>query len=668
MVAAFLVSLGLGFFVLRKRKVPGAFPLSLMIFAVSEWTFCYIFEVFSLEFSTKIFWLKLEYFGITFTPVFWLFFAFDYTNNKKHISAINFLYLSIIPLLTILLAFTNDSHHLVWRLIILKNTNGMFLLELSYGMWLWLHALYSYGLLIFGSLLIVRSIIKFQTVFKHQARLIILSIAFSSIGNILYVCKLTPIPNFDYTPFTIIISVAIIVYAIFRYHLFNIVPLAQKTLIENMHDGVIFIDNNDRIMDCNPTAKKIFSLTKQYRYGIKAHKVLPDWILSPEIIDSKKNSVKEVVTRKNNVEFIYDIEISTLTDEKNNPKGKLLVLHNVTEQKKTQKSLVESEKSMRTLYENIAGGILLINENYIIEDVNERTCEISGYTRKELIGKLCDIVCPQGSASNACPIWEQGNDGFQGMDTAIKCKDGSKNPIIKNSKMISLHGKRFIFENFQDTLKQKQAEEQLKKELHEKKILLQEIHHRVKNNMQVMIGLLHLQSQSFDDDRIKEMFKIASNRIFSMASVHEDLYKTDTYSDVDIHSYLKKLVPGVVNSFDSDKDIEIFTDAKDIAMNIDKAVPCGLIINELISNSMKYAFLGRNNGKISVIIKQNNEHFFVEVLDNGVGLPKNFDCTNSKGFGLELTSILGEKQLGGTISLTNDGGASFKLTFPKVLS
>jgi PAS domain S-box-containing protein len=133
-------------------------------------------------------------------------------------------------------------------------------------------------------------------------------------------------------------------------------------------------------------------------------------------------------------------------------------------------ALTESENSFRTLYENIAGGIVIVDENYIIADVNERTCEITGYRKEELVGKLCDILCPKGASSKACPIWEKKQRGFHGMDTFIKCRDGSMNPILKDARRMTLQGKRMIFENFQDTFEQKQAESErsaLEKQLYQ---------------------------------------------------------------------------------------------------------------------------------------------------------------------------------------------------------
>ncbi|MHA1149047.1 MAG: PAS domain S-box protein [Promethearchaeota archaeon] len=138
------------------------------------------------------------------------------------------------------------------------------------------------------------------------------------------------------------------------------------------------------------------------------------------------------------------------------------ILHDITEGKEIEIKLRESEEKFRTLYENIPSGTLIIGENYIIKDVNELTCKITGHTKTELIGQLCDVLCPKGSESKICPIWEVGQEDFEGMDTLIKCKDGTNKPIIKNAKKIELDGKTYILETFLDMSKQKKLEEELK--------------------------------------------------------------------------------------------------------------------------------------------------------------------------------------------------------------
>ena len=138
------------------------------------------------------------------------------------------------------------------------------------------------------------------------------------------------------------------------------------------------------------------------------------------------------------------------------------ILLDITKRKLSEQKLKESEERFKILYENIAEGTFIIGSDYVIKDINDRTSHITGYKKDELIGQKCDIVCPNGSDSKKCLIWEKGQEEFKGMNTAIKCKDGRLNPIIKNAKKINLEGKIYILENFQDIAERKLVEQKLK--------------------------------------------------------------------------------------------------------------------------------------------------------------------------------------------------------------
>lgn len=134
----------------------------------------------------------------------------------------------------------------------------------------------------------------------------------------------------------------------------------------------------------------------------------------------------------------------------------------ITVRKETETKLKKSQNMLETILKNMPGGTVLIGDDYRIYQVNARTCEITGYKEEELVGQLCDIICPKGMSSKRCPIWEDGEDGFRGMDTAVKCRDGRKNPILKNAQIIIIDGKYYVLENFQDITIQKKMEEELR--------------------------------------------------------------------------------------------------------------------------------------------------------------------------------------------------------------
>ena len=216
-----------------------------------------------------------------------------------------------------------------------------------------------------------------------------------------------------------------------------------------------------------------------------------------------------------------------------------------------------------------------------------------------------------------------------------------------------------------DITDRKQAEEQIAASLKEKEVLLREIHHRTKNNMQVMISLLKIQSAKIENKQVAEMFMESRDRIRSMALVHEKLYQSKGLADVDFKGYVKSLVSSIFSSYGARASgITPITETDDVSIGLETAIPCGLIINELVSNSLKYAFPGNRKGEIRVALRSFNEDALVlEVGDNGIGMPEDLDFRNTASMGLHLVQILSEDQLHGKIELDRAGGTTFRIRF-----
>jgi two-component system, sensor histidine kinase PdtaS len=210
-----------------------------------------------------------------------------------------------------------------------------------------------------------------------------------------------------------------------------------------------------------------------------------------------------------------------------------------------------------------------------------------------------------------------------------------------------------------------QVEEQIESSLKEKEVLLSEIHHRVKNNMQVIISLLRLQSAKITDEKYVDILKNAVSRIRSMALIHETLYKSKDFANIHFTDYIKDLTNQLVRSYAFNPNkIRLKIDAEDISLALDHAIPCGLIINELISNSLKYAFPKDREGEIKIVIQTiNSDEIELTVSDDGIGISEDIDIENTESLGLQLVHILAEDQLDGTIDLDRDGGTAFKIRF-----
>jgi two-component sensor histidine kinase len=207
-------------------------------------------------------------------------------------------------------------------------------------------------------------------------------------------------------------------------------------------------------------------------------------------------------------------------------------------------------------------------------------------------------------------------------------------------------------------------EKKLKASLHEKEILLQEIHHRVKNNLQIISSLLSLQSKYISDQRDMEIFMDCKNRIHSMALVHERLYQSKNFALIDFQDYIQKLINYISNLYSKvSQNIQLSINVIDVFLSIDYAIPCALIIYEMISNSFKHAFDEKTKGEIKIQFYKEKEEYTLIVMDTGKGIPPNLDHTTSETFGLKLIQALTE-QLRGDIKLDRRAGTKFTLIFP----
>lgn len=211
------------------------------------------------------------------------------------------------------------------------------------------------------------------------------------------------------------------------------------------------------------------------------------------------------------------------------------------------------------------------------------------------------------------------------------------------------------------------AKQRLQQEIIEKEVLLREVHHRVKNNFAVIHSLLSLQSQQIEDQKLRALFKESAERVQSMAMVHKQLYQSADLASVDFKGYIRSLARNLYFSYAAEPEkVDLQLRIEDISLGVDQAIPCGLIVNELISNALKYAFPKEKEGqgfiRISLGRKDKGE-IELKVKDNGAGLPEDLDIHASPTLGLQLVSMLAEEQLEGKLDVSRTGGTEIRILF-----
>jgi two-component sensor histidine kinase len=207
----------------------------------------------------------------------------------------------------------------------------------------------------------------------------------------------------------------------------------------------------------------------------------------------------------------------------------------------------------------------------------------------------------------------------------------------------------------------------LKKSLHEKEVLLKEVHHRVKNNLQVITSLLKLQSQHVSDPELLYIIKETQNRIMAMSFAHQKLYQSKNFSEVDFCEYLKKIVSQIVHIFGTEsKNIKISINSESVKLGIETAIPCGMLVNEIITNSVKHAFPNNEKGEIKISFrKEDGNNYGLTVGDNGIGMSGKINIAEAKTLGLQLIETLA-RQIDAKLELHGKKGMEYRITFKPV--
>ncbi len=337
------------------------------------------------------------------------------------------------------------------------------------------------------------------------------------------------------------------------------------------------------------------------------------------------------------------------------------------ERKHAEEALLAEKTYLQQLFESAGEAIVLNAKDGRILSVNDEFVRIFGYTHEEAVGKLLDnLVVPEDLFEEAGSLTKRAADAEKvSFETVRRRKDGTLFDVSILGTPIIIGGEQVaVYSIYRDITEQKHAEKQIMESLNEKEILLREIHHRVKNNMQIISSLLRLQSRSIKDKKMSEMFKQSQSRIRSMALIHETLYKSEDMARIDFAVYVDRLTTHLFSMYRVELNVvNLKVDLKDVYLDINRAIPCGLIINELVSNSLKHAFPSKEKGEISVKMhKDKRDKYTLIVKDTGMDFPDRIDFQNPETLGLQIINDL-TNQLGGTIRLEKKAGTTFRIEF-----
>jgi PAS domain S-box-containing protein len=581
-----------------------------------------------------------------------------------------------------------------------------------------------------------------------------------------------------------------------------------QTLLNAIPDIIFFKDAQGRHLLVNKAHEDIFGLNKKDVIGKTVKDILP-----PDAAEHCKKSDEKVIrnkkpfqseehaTDKNGNKIILDTIKIPLYDNSGNSSGLVGIARDITERKRVEDALVESEGRFRGAFENTAVGASMVDLKGRFIKVNRRLCEMLGYSEEELLSlTFSDITHPDdiqigldnlskqlsGKADSTSfekrylrkdgnvihviisPSLIRGSSGepkcFVGLwqditkrktmeDQLRAAKTIAENERAKTEAVIAGLGVGIIirdldykvmYENevqqnsfgnhvgeycykaymdnericddcpmvfslrdggihkverefpteegteyyelttsplkdsdgnivggikvVKDITDRKESEELIRTSLKEKEVLLQEVHHRVKNNMQIIASMLNLQSKYIKDKKVLQLFRESQSRILAMALIHEKLYMSKDIANINFRHYVGSLARNLLDTLTiKSQNIALELDIDEVSFNTETAIPCGLIINELVSNSINHAFPNDKDGEISIALqREDSGGLALTVKDNGIGIPEGLDIRNSKSLGLELVSLLAEKQLQSTLELNTTEGTEFTIRFKEL--
>src|SRR6056297_244897 len=448
-----------------------------------------------------------------------------------------------------------------------------------------------------------------------------------------------------------------------------------NSLFINSPEAIVLLDEHNRVIQANPEFYRLFGYSESEVEGQHIDMLVAG---EEEYAEAAHFSEEAEAGRHLNAESIrhrkdgQPVEVSILgapIEVEGKVVGIFGIYRDISDRKRVERKLALSEKKHRELFENAPIGIFQSTSEGSFVTVNDSMARIFGFDDTEtLVAHYKDLANtlyyrPERRAQFLDALLKNGE--VKNFELEAYRRDGFVIWVSLNARISYWYNRdSFMIDGFiSDMTDLKQTEHKLQTSLREKNVLLQEVHHRVKNNMQIISSMLNLEAMNVGDSHNKELLYVMQNRIQAMALVHEKLYASEQIEVVDLGEYTRELCKQVLDVISKDLELKIDFRLESIPSDIDFSVPYGLIVNELVMNAYKHAFEGIAFPKITVELRRQAGQLMLKIRDNGVGLPDNFDIAKTPTLGMNLIHSL-IIQLGGQFSIFNRDGTVWEILFP----
>lgn len=370
-----------------------------LLFSIGTWSLSYGFELSSTTLEQMLFWQNIEYLVIVLIPAFWLLFILKFTGRDRYINTKNFIWIIIIPIITLLLVWTNNFHHLYFKTVSIDSSGSFPLLKLEFGVWYFVYTTYFYILLALGVVMLINKYRNSEPVFKRHNLIILLAAFIPWFANLVYFFGFRPMGHIDITPFAFVITMFMLSVGFIRFRLLDIIPIAREKVLEAMKEGLIVMDYLDRIVDLNREIKLILSISGESLIGKNIDSILPNQPELLEYIIGRKDGRLKIELQRNGYPIFLDVSITAFFEKKNTYNGLIILTRDITEQvgienqfRIQSEQLIATNKLKDRLFSIIAHDLRgpLINLNEVIKMMNSGI--ISNAEFKLFIPKLSNNI------------------------------------------------------------------------------------------------------------------------------------------------------------------------------------------------------------------------------------------------------------------------------------
>jgi PAS domain S-box-containing protein len=703
LIAATAVSAALAVYAWRHRRTPGAIPFMVLMTALVVWGFLYILELTTRELSLKLILNDVTFLGVVTTPTAWLIFALEYTTGKTWINRRRLALLAIMPILTMVAILTNQYHSLFWEAREVVTVGPFLVFNSSYGGGFWVHAVYSYVLLLAGAVLIVRNILRWPRQYRGQIAAVLLAVSAPWLANAVTIFKILPIA-IDLTPFAFTITGVGMGYALFWQGMLDLVPVARDVIIENMKDGMIVIDAANRIVDINREAKAILGLPDdQPLIGEPLEQTLAHL---PHLYERYRNVTEaheEIVIEHNGASHWYEFSLSPLQDAQDQLIGQLILAREITSRKQAELHLQESESRFRQIVENASDCIFRTDVDGRFTYANPAALYVMGFENEsQMLGRhYLELVAPEARHSAKRTYQRQFINLVSNTyyEVPALMTDGTEIWLGQNVQLISDGGQVTGFQVLaREITAIKQAQEALRLARDQaleasqvKSQLLSKVSHELRTPLGGILGYAELlQSESYgllNSEQKQAILEIIQSVNYLTDMVGELLDEAQIQAKKTI-LHFRKFSPG--NSLrQSLTSMKLLAQKKGLRfeLTIDPNLPQEMIGDErrliqilinLTGNAIKFT----PTGFVTVRIDRADEkHWSMEVSDSGVGIPTENQAnifepfhqaeaafslhSHGIGLGLSITKQLVDL-MGGRIAVESEPGkgSTFRIFLP----